>query len=136
MPVPLFSSYTFLRHAIDKVSYINVVKTRGVAGILGERWDRLTPLSDDEIDAISRTVAAGLPALPHPYLRVGQHVRVTSGPMAGVGGILIHTRPSKGLLVISVELLRRSVAVEIDCTLVTPVMSRGPAPASAEHLAR
>jgi len=48
-------------------------------------------------------------------------VRIVQGPMTDVEGILVRTKPGKGLLVVSVELLRRSVAVEIDCTLVRPV---------------
>lgn len=56
--------------------------------------------------------------LPHPYLREGQRVRITRGPLAGVEGILVHSKPHKGLLVFSIELLQRSVAVEVDCTLV------------------
>jgi len=47
-------------------------------------------------------------------------VRITRGPFADVEGVLLRTKPNKGLLVISVELLRRSVAVEVDCTLGVP----------------
>ena len=61
---------------------------------------------------------AGLPALPYPYLREGQRMRILHGPLAGVEGIFVTGDPHKGLLVLSVEMLRRSVAVEVDCTLV------------------
>ena len=60
------------------------------------------------------------PAFPYPYLTAGQRVRITHGPLANVEGVLVRTRPDKGLLVVSVELLRRSVAVEVDCTFATP----------------
>jgi transcription termination/antitermination protein NusG len=59
-----------------------------------------------------------LPILPYPYFREGQPVRITSGPLAGVDGILLQRDPTKGLLVISIHLLRRSLAVEVDCTVV------------------
>jgi transcription antitermination factor NusG len=52
-------------------------------------------------------------------LREGQRVRIVHGPLASVEGILLKTKPDKGLLVVSVELLQRSVAVEVDCTWVT-----------------
>ena len=52
---------------------------------------------------------------------ISKRVRIVQGPMTDVEGILVRTKPGKGLLVVSVELLRRSVAVEIDCTLVRPV---------------
>jgi transcription antitermination factor NusG len=47
-------------------------------------------------------------------------VRITAGPLADVEGVLVRTRPTRGLLVLSVELLRRCIAVEIDCTLAIP----------------
>jgi transcription termination/antitermination protein NusG len=63
---------------------------------------------------------AHVPVSPHTYLRDGQRVRLTHGPLADVEGILVRQKPDKGLLVLSVDLLRRSVAVEIDCTWVAP----------------
>jgi transcriptional antiterminator NusG len=119
--VPMFPGYGFLRHAMDKASYVEVLKTRGLVRILGERWDRLTPVPDREIEAIQRIVNTDLMVFPHPYLRTGQRVRVTHGPLADVEGILTHIKPNKGLLVLSVGLLQRSVSVEIDCTHVVPV---------------
>jgi transcriptional antiterminator NusG len=119
--VPMFPGYLFMRHAIDKTSYLQVCKSRGLVRILGEQWDRLATVPDREIEAIQALVQTDLPALPHPYLRVGQRVRVIRGPLANAEGILVKSEPEKGLLVLSVELLRRSVGVEIDCTLVQPV---------------
>lgn len=119
--MPMFPGYLFLRHAIDKTSYLQVRKARGLVRILGEQWDRLAVVPDHEIEAIRKLVGADLPALPHPYLREGQRVRVMYGPLANAEGILLKSDPEKGLLVLSVELLRRSVGVQIDCTLVRPV---------------
>jgi len=56
--------------------------------------------------------------LPHPYLREGQRVRIKSGPLADVEGIFVRANPNKGLLVVSIHMLRRSVAVAVDSTLV------------------
>ncbi|HEX5055760.1 MAG TPA: transcription termination/antitermination NusG family protein [Gammaproteobacteria bacterium] len=119
--VPMFPGYLFLHHAIDKFSYLQVCKTRGLVRILGEQWDRLAAVPEREIDAIRKLVGTDLPALPHPYLREGQRVRVIQGPLANAEGILIKSEPEKGTLVLSVDLLRRSVGVQIDCTLVRPV---------------
>jgi transcription antitermination factor NusG len=55
---------------------------------------------------------------PHPYLKEGRRVRITHGPLTGVEGILVQSKPGKGLLVLSVELLQRSVAVEVACSAV------------------
>ena len=114
--LPLFRGYLFLRHAMDTLSCVEVGKTRGLVRVLGERWDRLDIVPDSEIDAVQRFVASGLPMLPHPYLREGQRVRITRGPLADVEGILIRMNSKKGLLVVSVNLLKRSIAVQLDCT--------------------
>ena len=116
--VPMFPGYLFLRHAIDKASYLAVRKARGLVRILGERWDRMAVVPDGEIEAIQRVLGAHLAARPYPYLREGQRARLTGGPLAGVEGIVLRLNPNKGLLVLSIGLLQRSVAVEVDWTLV------------------
>ena len=116
--VPLFRGYLFLRHAMDKASYLEVYKARGLVRILGERWDRLDAVPDSDIEAIQKLLHSGLPILPYAYLREGQRVRITRGPLADVEGILVRMNPKKGLLVVSVDLLQRSVAVHLDCTLL------------------
>jgi transcription antitermination factor NusG len=119
--VPMFPGYLFLNHAIDKTSYIQVCKTKGVVRILGERWDQLADVPAREIEAIQKVIQSDLASMPHPYLREGQRVRVISGSLANAEGILVKSEPEKGLLVLSVELLQRSVGIEIDCTMVEPI---------------
>lgn len=116
--VPLFRGYLFVHHAMDKASYIEVCKSPGLVSVLGERWDRLEVVPSSEIEAIQRALRANVPLLPHPFLREGQRVRITRGPLADVEGVFVRGNPSKGLLVVSINMLRRSVAVAIDSTLV------------------
>jgi transcription antitermination factor NusG len=118
---PLFPGYLFLRHVLDKESYAEVRKARGLVSILGDGWDRPASLPDTEIDAIRRMVGAKVPAAAHPYLREGWRVRVTRGSLAGLEGILVRLKMQQGLLVLSLNLLQRSVAVEVDCTAVEPI---------------
>src|SRR5438552_7435592 len=120
IPRPMFPGYLFLHHAVDKASYLEVLKTKGVVRILGERWDRLTPVADGEIEALQQVVDSDLMVLPHPYLREGQRVRIEAGPLAGVEGLFVRSRANRGLLVLSVNLVHQSVAVEVDCTSVVP----------------
>jgi transcription antitermination factor NusG len=117
---PMFPSYLFLRAAIDKATYIDVSKVRGVTRLLGERWDRLISLPDEEMRAIEIVDASRQRVLPHPYLKQGQRARITSGPLSGVEGILVENRQQQGLLVLSIHLLHRSVAVVVDGTAVEP----------------
>jgi len=118
--VPMFPGYVFVHHVMDKVSYIEIRKTTGLVKVLGESWDRLAIVPDLEIEAIQKIHQSRLPTLPYPYLREGQRVRITAGLLAGAEGILLRTKPNKGLLVVSVNLLQRSVAVEVDGTIVEP----------------
>lgn len=119
--VPMFPGYVFVRHAIDKRGHVEMLKARGVVRVLGERWDRPASVPGDEIEAIRRVAKADVPVFPHPFLAEGQQVRINDGALAGLEGILIATKPQKGLLVVSVELLQRSVAVEVESTQVQPL---------------
>jgi len=118
--VPMFSGYLFLHEAVDKTKYIEVHKARGVVGILGDRWDRLSLIADREIENLKQAVDAGQTMVPHPYLEKGQRVRITGGPLKGVEGFFVEDKAKKGLLVLSIELLQRSMAVQVDCTRVVP----------------
>jgi transcriptional antiterminator NusG len=120
VPAPMFPGYLFLRHAMDKRAYLEVRKARGLVSILGERWDRLSAIPDAEIEPIERVAASGCRVLPFPYLKVGQRARIASGPLAGVEGILLDTKADRGLIVLSVHLLQRSIAVTLDGTEVVP----------------
>lgn len=115
---PMFPGYLFVRHAVDKLSYLEMAKARGMVRMLGERWDKLAVVPDAEIEAIRRVDASDVPRMPYPYLRVGQTVRIVSGPLANVEGIFVKSEPRKGLLIVSIELLRQSLAVPVDCTQV------------------
>jgi transcription antitermination factor NusG len=115
----MFPGYLFLQHAIDKRSSVEVRKARGLVRILGESWEKPSVVPDAEIEAIQTTLCASIPVMPHPYLREGQRVRITQGSLRGVEGILLQHKPTKGLLILSVDLLQRSIAVEIDCNAVT-----------------
>ena len=123
---PMFPGYLFTHVCMNKNHYVEILKTNGVVRILGERWDRLTAVDDREIEALQSVVASKLTVLPHPYLREGERVRIESGSLAGIEGILIRSKPKRGLLVLSVSLVHQSVAVEVDCTSVVPARTHAP----------
>jgi transcriptional antiterminator NusG len=118
--VPMFPGYVFLHDVLDKHRDVEVRKARGVVTVLGDRWDRRAVVPDAEMQGIEKLTQSRLPAFAHPFLANGQRVRISRGPLADVEGILLRTKPNKGLLLLSIELLQRSVAVEVDCTLVVP----------------
>jgi transcriptional antiterminator NusG len=108
--VPLFPGYVFCRFDYSRRSPIITVNS--VASIVGF-GKQPTPIPDEEIDAVRAIVDSGLAADPAPFLREGQRIRVTHGPLKSVEGCLVQKK-STWRLVVAVEILQRCVSVEID----------------------
>jgi transcription antitermination factor NusG len=116
---PLFPGYLFCR--FDFSNRLPILITPGVKLIVG--FGKIpAPVTCEEIESLRRVVASGAEAKPCPYLSVGQKVQVRDGALAGIEGILLQVKNSYRI-VLSVELLRRSVAVELDRASVVPVRS-------------
>jgi transcription antitermination factor NusG len=122
---PLFPGYLFCR--FDFQNRRPLVTTPGVLQILGNGRVAI-PVSDDEISALRLAVTSGMPKQPWPYLEVGQRVRVNYGTLTGLEGILVNVKGNHRV-VLSVTLLQRSVAMEVDTAWLSPVKetSRGAA---------
>lgn len=118
---PMFPGYLFVRDQLTDRRYAEIRGARGLVCVLSRGDGRLAAVPDTEIDAVRSLVHSDLQAVPHAYLQVGQRVRITDGPLADVEGILIDRHAGKGLLVLSVHLFQRSVAVEVECTSAVAV---------------
>lgn len=117
--LPLFPGYVFCRGELSGRPLL--ITTPGVIGIL--RFGNCPAIiSHKEIEAVRAAVRSGASTEPWPYLREGQRVRVQQGALVGVEGILIRTK-SDWRVVLAVEALSRSIAVEIYREWVTPVSS-------------
>ncbi len=121
--VPLFPGYLFCR--MDPCNRLPVLMTPGVIQIVGA-GKTLIPVEEEEIVAIQRVVRNGLVTMPWPYLQVGQVARIEEGPLRGMTGIIVRIK-SGMKLVLSVSLLQRSVAVEIDRSWISGVHLTRPA---------
>ncbi|MCC7416160.1 MAG: transcription termination/antitermination NusG family protein [Acidobacteria bacterium] len=117
---PVFPGYLFVRDAMDRETHLAIRRTPGVVRLLGERWDRLSSIPDEEMQAIRQVVGGRQRIFPFPYLREGQRARVATGPLAGLEGVLAESREQQGLLVLSLHLLQRSIAVTVDGANVVP----------------
>ncbi|HWZ99291.1 MAG TPA: UpxY family transcription antiterminator [Candidatus Dormibacteraeota bacterium] len=114
---PLFPGYVFCK--FDAKNRLPILVTPGVISVIG-RGKVPLPVEDTEIDAIQTAVSSGFQAEPWPFLEAGQKVRIESEPLQGLEGILINFKGNHRI-VLSVSLLRRSVALEIDRSCVKPV---------------
>jgi transcription antitermination factor NusG len=121
LSLPLFPGYVFVKGAANR--RLQVVSTPGVHMILSN-GEKIAVIPDHEIDSIRQTIASALLVEPHPFLRCGERVRVVHGSLQGVEGILTRKK-NLFRLVLSVEMLAKSVSVEIDATSVEPVQPRG-----------
>jgi len=119
--LPLFPGYVFCR--LNPDNRLPLLTIPGVMSFVGIGKVPV-PIEDAEIAAIQTALGAGLMAEPYPFLEVGQRVRLAEGPLAGVEGLLVEVRKEQRL-VVSVSMLKRSMAVEIDRHWVRPVDTKG-----------
>jgi transcription termination/antitermination protein NusG len=117
LELPLFPGYLFCR--FHPTHRLPILKIPGLVSIVGTA-KKPVPIDDVEIAAVRTLVGSGLPRQPWPYVRVGQKVRIEWGALCGLEGIL-QSFKGRHQIVLSVSLLQRSVATEIDSAWMTPV---------------
>jgi transcription antitermination factor NusG len=118
--LPLFPCYVFVRGGLDR--RLQVVTTPGIHTILFH-GERVAMIPGAEIEAIRKAVEGPFRVEPHPFLKCGERVRVTRGSLLGVEGVLVRKK-NLYRLVLSVDMMAKSVAVEIDATDVEPAPAR------------
>lgn len=119
--LPLFPCYVFLRGRLERRR--EIVTTPGIHSLVSQAGTPC-PIPESEIYAFQQSAKSGCRLEPYPVLRCGEHVRIRSGPMTGVEGIL-ERKKNSCKLIISVEMLGKAAAVEIDSSAVEPTMHLG-----------
>jgi transcription antitermination factor NusG len=117
LDLPLFPGYIFCR--LDPHDRLPVLTSPGIVSIIGVGKNP-EPVDDSEIARIQAIVSSGVLAAPWPFLHAGQKIAVTRGPLTGVEGFLVGVR-DQYRLVVSIQILQRSVAAEIDRDCVQPI---------------
>lgn len=110
LQLALFPGYVFVRMTLEK--RVQVLQVPGAVRLVGFNG-RPASLPEEEIEVLRSRLTGALRMEPHPYLRAGRRVRVCSGPMEGLEGIILR-RKDRCRIVFSVDLIQRSVAVEVD----------------------
>jgi len=109
--VPLFSGYLFVRMNLSKDSRLQILKTPGFAGFVGNQTGPL-PIPDQQIENIRTVLTQRVECTVFPLLQEGDRVRVVRGALAGIEGILVRSN-STSRLVISIEMINKSLAVNV-----------------------
>lgn len=114
--VPLFPGYVFVRMALH--NRLQVLQVPGVARLVGFSGMPCA-LPEEEIRVIQSCLSRGCLVEPHPYVQVGRRVRVKSGPLEGLEGVIIRKK-NRVRFVLSLDLINRSAAVEVDAASLEP----------------
>jgi transcription antitermination factor NusG len=117
--MPLFSCYVFAKFVPNRSERLRVLRVDGVFGLIGARGEG-APIPDEQIDAVRNVVEGQFPWSSHPFLKIGQRVRIRSGALDGLEGILV-SRNGDRTLVISVDAIQRSLAVRVEGYEVEPI---------------
>jgi transcription elongation factor/antiterminator RfaH len=111
--LPLFSCYLFVKLvAGNNDERMRVYRTNGVFRIVSMRGE-LIPVPDEQIEALRAVVTQQVPWTEHPFLKIGQRVRIRGGSLEGVEGVLL-SRNGDRTLIISVDAIQRSLAVRVE----------------------
>lgn len=125
LSLPLFPSYVFVRENMER--QLQIISTPGVIHIV-RFGGRPAIVSQSQITAVRKILESHCAVEPHPFLTCGDRVRVKSGPLTGVEGILTR-KTNRARLVISMEMLGRSASVEIELTNVERIGPKNALPA-------
>ncbi|PYX59077.1 MAG: NusG-like protein [Acidobacteria bacterium] len=118
LETPLFAGYVFVRLALrDRLRVLQVPSVVRLVGFNGQP----AALPDSEMEIMRSGLSPSSGAEPHPFLTVGRHVRITGGPFAGLEGVL-RRRKSGARVIVSLGLIQRSVAVDVDIADVRPAI--------------
>lgn len=110
--VPMFSCYAFVRIAQTTGERLKVFRTPGVLGFVGNERQG-TPIPDEQVEHLRMAIKEKIPCAVHPFISIGQRVRIRGGSLNGMEGILVGQGGDQSV-VLSVELLRRSVSIRVD----------------------
>lgn len=122
--IPLFPGYVFTRLIDSAANRLAVLRTAGVVRILG-CGDSIEPVPDAEVESVQRLLQSKVPFHTHPLLREGAWVRIRCGPLKDLEGLLVRIK-NQTRLVLSVQLLSRSVSTEVGLADVEPVSASRP----------
>ncbi|MGB6482863.1 MAG: UpxY family transcription antiterminator [Candidatus Acidiferrales bacterium] len=125
LQLPLFPGYVFVRLPLSEK--LKILQLPGVARLVGF-GDRPISLPEEEIESLRRGLRGDVKMEPHPYLSEGRRVRIMRGPLTGMEGVLLRKKGNLRL-VLSIDLLMRSIVVDVDAADILPINTQPRRPA-------
>ena len=122
--LPLFPGYVFMHAVLDNYTNVHILRTPGALSVIRNSEGPL-PIPDHQIDTLKIMLRSSVPVSVHPYLKEGDWVHVVRGPLAGCTGILLRVNSRKGRLAVSMDIVQKSVSVELDLEDVEPASRPG-----------
>jgi transcription termination/antitermination protein NusG len=112
---PLFQGYIFVNCCMDNRNYYNLLNTQGIVKIIGNPWPYLSKVSDQQIESIKILVENKLPINIFSGLKNGDRIKIKSGVLKGLEGILIRKNEKKFSFVISIATINQSLEINLNC---------------------
>jgi transcription antitermination factor NusG len=117
--VPMFTCYAFVQIGQTTEERLKVLRTPGVLGFVGSERQG-TPIPEEQIESLRTAIREKIPCYPHAFISAGSRVRIRGGSLHGVEGILMRQGTDQSLIV-SVELLQRSISMRVEGYDIEPV---------------
>jgi transcription antitermination factor NusG len=128
---PLFPCYLFVNIARSCETQLRVLKVPGIVNFVGSAHGP-TAIPEGEIDSVRAVLSSGIDCVPHPFCRAGDRVRVVRGALAGIEGTLLRAG-TKAQLVLSIDMIQRSVSVTVSEQDVELILSGSPRMLNADQ---
>ncbi|NUO81258.1 hypothetical protein HUU05_14355 [candidate division KSB1 bacterium] len=120
----LLPGYVLVRAQMNARTHLEILQTPGVVKIVGKPWPQLSWIPDEQVESLRVMLGAQLPVEEVAYWNLGDRVEVMAGPLAGLRGYVATNDHRRKRVIVSISLLRRSVAVEVEAQLLRQVEAR------------
>lgn len=121
----LMPGYVLVQAEMNPRVYLEILQTHSVVKFVGKPWPNLTCIPDDQVENLRLLLGAQQPFEEVPYWRAGEHVEVVAGPLMGLHGLVAGSANRKHRVIVSIDLLQRSLAVEVDAQFLRRVAQPG-----------
>ncbi len=118
----ILPGYVLVRAKMAAHTHLSILQTTSVVKIVGKPWPRLSWIPDEQIESLRLMLGAQVPVEEVSYWNLGDRVEVTSGPLTGLRGYVTTNEHRRNRVIVSIDLLRRSVAVEVEAQLLREVV--------------